>query len=297
MNTTPEIPQAYASRPPGLYAAAAGGFLSVLIWILGWGLLRWNSGEYVLYGATTSWLVFPVGAALGYALPRWILKRGWGKVTAFGLLVGVIIGLFLAVGTWLCRSLSITVLGHVLQGRATINSPSVWPWIGNVPWLVATVITCWVLGAKIFARRHTAPQNSSNLTIPMRSFFGNYLARTIAGVVGTFALAVLVSSLAASWLVKGATFTVEHFATLLLYDVGLTLLGPLFPFTCFSDPSRAVALGMAIATPVMLAAIAPFLFAAKPVRPKVAVIAWCSLTTAVFFWVAMGINSSLAYIG
>jgi len=297
MNETPETSLLGKSRPPGLFAAAAGGFISVLIWTLGWGLLRWQSSEYVLFSATTSWLVFPIGATLGYALPRWTFKRGWGAVMAMGLFGGLGIGLFLAVGVWLCLSLSIAVISHALQGRATINSPPVWPWIGHVPWLTASVITCWVFGAKIFSKGRVEKPASTKLTTPLRPFFGGYLSGAMAGVAGIFALAALVSSISAAWLVKGASFTVENFATLLLYDTGLTLLGPLFPLICFSDPSRGVGIGLAVAIPVMLAAIAPFILTAKPVRPKVAIIAWCGLTTAFFFWVAMGINSSLAYIG
>lgn len=65
------------------------------------------------------------------------------------------------------------------------------------------------------------------------------------------------------------------------------------------DPSETTSLGppgdstealncSAVALPVLLGGLAPFVLSRRPVRPTTAVVAWCGLVSALLFWMAAG---------
>jgi hypothetical protein len=296
MNEIPETSQVCVSRPPGLYAAAASGFIAVLIWILGWKLMdRPMGGGAVLGGLNTAWLVFFIGAWLSYALPRWTARHSWWRVLIWGTLASLGIGLLLVAGAGICEWL----LVHAYSRLAGIhlNPPYRGALLGQMFWRVAVVVGLWVIGAKICSPRRDSPPVSSESGVWVRLDFIGYLLSAVAGVAATIGLALLLVLADDAATAKGAAFSFEHLPMVFVYLSGLTVLGPLFTVSFFPNAPSSGHFGLAVGLPVLLAALLPILLANSPVRPRKAIFLWCGVTAAFFFWAALGVDAVFPHVG
>jgi hypothetical protein len=248
-----------------------------------------------------AWLVFPVGALLGYFLPKWVAGRAWGIALVIGLVLGSIIGLVLAAGFWVVRNHN-DLIGLVVNrhsGGYASYSMSVRFQLRDQAWRaligVAPVTAAWITAWTVWIRyrwRVTIPQQvGQKSSPPVRLGLDARIVRlvgSLAAGLGLFAVLVL---LLTALFARGVQVPLSSFFIIGPGAAGLVILGPfLGPMVTgwsFGWALRYAALGL----PILLVGLAPFVLCKRPVRPGTAVAAWCGLLTALFFWIATGLFS------
>jgi hypothetical protein len=266
-----------------------------------WGLfLGWRT-NLVLYlwlaWLPSLWLVFAVGAVLGSWLPQWVAGRGWVAAAGLGVLAGMIAGLLLAGGFWLCvghRDLIGLVVNRESGGYASY-SVSVRHQLRELAWRaltrVAPVTAVWVAAWTVWTRRTSgfslvAP--SQEKTSPdVRLRFDLHLLRLAGWVAAGFAIFAIAALFLTALTTRGAT--VQSFLVIGPVAAGLVALGPwLGPLINPGGGSAEAWQWTAVALPVLLGGLAPFALCRRPVRLATAVVAWCGFVTALLFWIAAG---------
>jgi hypothetical protein len=286
-----------------LSRAFRGGALLVASSVL-WGLFlpRPNNDLMVVGFAwlPAAWVVFPVGAYLGWALPRWVSGKGLGKAATLGIGLGISAGLFLALSFWAVVShdeLIGLITNHASQGYASY-SYAVKQQLRERGWncaiSVVPVTVVWMIGwnlcqsrsISLGAARSAAEEPPSDIALGLDWRLVRVVSWMAVGL-SIFALAML--SMVAL-LARGARVPLQSFPAVGFGALGLVLLGPFFgPMTTgwsFGWAWRYAA----VALPVLLVALAPFA-RRRVVRPTTAVVAWCGFITALFFWIATGLFS------
>ena len=251
----------------------------------------------------TAWLVFPAGAVLGWNLPRWVAGRSLAAAAGRAVLVGLISGLVLASGFWLCMNFQELIGLVVNRNSGGYESYSVSVGIqlreqaGRALMGVAPVTAIWVAAWTIWT------QHSSRLSVlaladkkalpGVQLRFDRQLLRLLAWVVAGFAIfaiaVVLLSSLNARGFAGGQAI---YLLVIGPVAAGMMILGPwLGPLLNPHGGFDVAWQWTAVALPVLLAGFAPFALCRRPVGVARAVEAWCGLVTALLFWTAAGAMS------
>ena len=255
----------------------------------------------------SAWVVFPVGAGLAWLLPRFVARRSLLASFGIGLLAGVAAGLILTGGVWLWsnhRDLIGLVTNRNSGGYASY-SYSVRKQLGEGAWrmlsMIAPVATAWVTGWAIWINRSKRePELFENLdSAPAVSLRLSPLAFKIFGtaVVGLGILATT-ALLVTSWASRGVDIPLTSYLVVGPGAAGLVILGPwLGPIVNPGGNSTFAWQMTAVALPVLVIGLAPFVVTGQPVQLGKAVTAWCGLVTALLFWTAAGILSLGASMG
>jgi hypothetical protein len=292
--------------PPEAFRAFRGGGI-LLAGAFVAGLLvhpdKNHSGELCLIWISFAFLVFPTGAYLGWFLPQWVAHRGWATTGVIGVIAGILAGLFLATACW-------AVANHhdLIQWFMARPGPGYESYIYSIKaglrknaWLalahVAPFSIVWITGWSMWVKAVSQHPSSLNPSTRVRLRFDRQTWRVLARQAGGLALFCGITLLVASGLLKNLQISFGGILGAGLITIGLSLFGP-FLAPMFTSGNFLPALaGAAIAMPVLLAGIAPFLLCRQPVRLGSAVLAWCGFITAFLFWLAVSIFTSAHYIG
>ena len=274
-----------------------------------WALFLWNRDHDHLMNLFYPWLFsawefFAVGALLACLLPRWMRGQSQPAAVGMGLCVGIVTGLIMALGVWLALTQG-DLIGLVINrasGGYQSYSYSVRLNLQKQAWDILTTLapltSVWVAVWAVWTNRIL--RFSPNVPINESSSAGIELRvdRQVVLLVAGLAVGIAIIVTAGLMLTQRGGGSLG----LRLFLIGpvtgsLVVLGPwLGPMINPSGMAGALKC-TAVALPALLAALAPFVFRQKPVRPFTAVVAWCGLVTALLFWTAAGVLSAGASMG
>lgn len=282
-----------------LGAALRGGLILLACSVLWGGWVRPHGDSFAMIWfvwLTSAWLVFPVGAFLGCRLPLWMAGRGTLGAVGFAALLGILVGLALAVAFW------IEMNHHELIGLVTNResggyasfSFSVRQQLRQEAWSALTVVApltaLWVVVWAVWTWRKTAVVAATdhiNRTVQLR--FDWHLLRLVGWLTGGLALFAASTLAVAALTVRGEHVPPAAFLLIAPATAGLVVLGPwLGPLVNPGGGSAVAWQIVRVALPVLVLGLAPFILRRRPVRPGAATAAWCGFVTALLFWIAAG---------
>jgi hypothetical protein len=295
-----------AAPPVGVQLAAAfrGGLL-LLAGSLLWGLFlpRTNDAFFHLFLSwlPSAWLIFPVGALLGYLLPRWIGRRGVSERLVIGSLVGIGAGLFLAAGFWFVTSHDELIglwtnrsgggyASYSYSVRLQLREHARQALLG-----VAPVTAAWIVAWTLVVERlkplpfRILPGQDPSPTMHLRLDLS--LARVVGWVAAGLAVFATLALLLTPLTTRGPQVPLKSLLIVGPGAVGLVVLGPfLGPLVTGWSFDWAWKYA-AVALPVLLISLGPFALCRRPVGATAAVLAWCGFVTALLLWIATGLFS------
>ena len=300
-----------ASPPPDspfasqLATAFRGGAIMLASSVL-WGLFLPRHNDPFLFLCFTwlpsAWLVFPLGAFVGWCLPKWVAGRSLLATVSIGFLVGVVASLVLAAGFWLWTNQH-DLIGLVVNrqsGGYASYSYSVRLHLREQAWRVLGVVppitTAWIIGWTVWTNRssrsfHPIPTHEKfSPTVCLR--FDHHLLRVVGWMAAGLCIFATALLLATSLMVRNVQVPLTTFLIVGPAAAGLAILGPLLG--PMMNPGGGFTAGLQLSTvalPVLLSGLAPFAFRRRPVRLGTAVMAWCSFVTALLFWISTGAMS------
>ena len=292
-----------SSFPLMLKASLRGGFI-MLIGSLLWGVyLRKGTDPFSnlwLGWVPSAWFVFALGALLGFFLPRWVRGRGLPAAAGAGVFAGIVAGLLVALGVWLClthRDLIGLVIHRRSAGYASYGHSvrlQLWNHAFRVLTFVAPLAAAWVTAWTVWINRRSASsssvvpaQRSDSPQISLR--FDRHVLRLVACLAAGFALFAIAALLLTSLVARNVHLDIRGLFAVGPAAAGLVVLGPwLGPVINPGGGATEAWNCSAVALPVLLGGLAPFALRRRPVRPTTAVVAWCGLVIALLFWMAAG---------
>jgi hypothetical protein len=162
--------------------------------------------------------------------------------------------------------------------------------------VIVPVVAVWVTGWAIWINRSRlmdpaafeAADNIQKVSLQLnrRVFQGFIFVLAGFGILATTALFIT------SWVSRGVQVPLTSFLTVGPAAAGLVVFGPWLGPLINPGGGHTVAWQFtAVALPVLMAGLAPFVVLRHPVRLDKAVTAWCGLVTAILFWTGTGVFS------
>jgi len=249
-----------------------------------------------------AWIVFSIGACLGYFLPRLLNGRSLPETLVRIVIVGVSAAVVLAVSFWLIRNHR-ELLGLIINRHSRGYDSyllSVRSLLGREAWKcvygVVPVGAVWICGWAWFAGRKASADQQTSPEAPIRLAFDVRLVQVVA------VLAVSLAFFATAILLFTAVFTkatvpLSSFLIVGPAAGGLVILGP-FLGPMIRGSSLGPVMGYAaLAFPVLIATASPFVLCRRAVRPGMAVAAWCAFVAGLLFWTGTGALCLAASLG